>query len=283
MKLYGSIDKYETRLVIKGCKQRESLNYFDTYSFVMRINSIRMILAIAALRNLEVHQMDVKTVFLNGDLEEKIYMEQSESFIVPGQKKVCKLVKSLYGLKQTPKKWHEKFDNIMITNGFRINECDKCVYIKDTENGYVILCLYVDDILIVGNDDKMIKSTKNMLNSRFDMKDMGLANVILGIKITRISDRLILSKSHYADKILEKFNKDDFGIAKTPLDNSLHLSKNRREDISQVEYFRVIGTLMYLMSCTRPDIAYTVNRLSRYTSYPSADHWKTIVRVLRYL
>ena len=154
--------------------------------------------------------MDVKTAFLNGDLEEEIYMEQPEGFIVPGQeKKVYKLVKSLYGLKQTPKQWHEKFDNTMITNGFRINECDKCVYIKDTKNGYVILCFYVDDILIVSSDDKMIKSTKNMLNSRFDMKDMGLTNVILGIKITRISDGLILSQSHYVDKILEKFNKDE--------------------------------------------------------------------------
>ena len=102
----------------------------------------------------------------------------------------------MYGLKQTPKQWHEKFDNTMITNGFMINECDKCVYIKDTENGYVILCLYVDDILIIRSDDKMIKSTKNMLNSRFDMKDMGLADVILGIKITRILDRLILSCKH---------------------------------------------------------------------------------------
>ena len=89
------------------------------------------------------------------------------------------MVKSLYGLKQAPKQWHEMFDNAMITNGFKINECDKCVYIKEIENGYIILCLYVDDILIVSSDDEMIKSTKNMLNSRFDMKDMGLADVIL--------------------------------------------------------------------------------------------------------
>ena len=107
--------------------------------------------------------------------------------------------------------------------------------------------------------------------------------MILGIKITRISDRLILSQSHYVDKIFEKFNKDDSGVVRTLLDNSLHLSKNRGDDISQVEYSRVIGNLMYLMSCTRPDIANTVSRLSRYTSNPSANHWKAIVRVLRYL
>ncbi|XP_071913959.1 uncharacterized protein [Coffea arabica] len=224
----GSVDKYKARLVIKGYKQQEGLDYFDTYSPVTRINSIRIILAIAALRKLEIHQMDVKTAFLNGDLDEEIYMEQPEGFITPEKgNKVCKLVKSLYGLKQAPKKWHEKFDNVMITNGYKINVCDKCVYTKETEHGYVILCLYVDDILIVGSNDKMVKSTKDMLNSKFDMKDMGLADVILGVKITRISDGLVLSQTHYVDKILEKLNQNDSGIARTPLDNSFHLSKNR--------------------------------------------------------
>ncbi|KAH9686503.1 hypothetical protein KPL70_014374 [Citrus sinensis] len=284
MKADRSIDKYKARLVIKGYRQRECLDYFDTYSPVTRINSIRMIIAVAALRNLEIHQMDVKTAFLNGDLDEEIYMEQPEGFIAPGQeKKVCKLVKSLYGLKQAPKQWHEKFDHMMITSGFKINECDKCVYVKEIENGYFILCLYVDDMLIVGSDDDMIKSTKNILKSKFDMKDMGLADVILGIKISRTSNGLILSQTHYVDKILEKINKDDNTMSKTPLDTSIHLSKNRGEDISQVEYARIIGSLMYLTSCTRPDLAYTVSKLSRYTSNPETDHWKAIVRVLRYL
>ena len=167
MKADGTIDKYKARLVIKGYRQKEGLDYFDTYSPVTRITSIRMVLAIAALRNLEVHQMDVKTAFLNGDLEEEIYMEQPEGFVAPGQEnKVCKLVKSLYGLKQAPKQWHQKFDQAMIESGFKINECDKCVYVKNTENGYVILCLYVDDMLIMGSCEKMIKSTKAMLNSK---------------------------------------------------------------------------------------------------------------------
>ncbi|KAK4838656.1 hypothetical protein QYF36_015417 [Acer negundo] len=129
-----------------------------------RITSIRMILAIAALRNLEVHHMDLKTAFLNGDLDKEIYMDQPEGFSTPGQvKKVFELVKSLYNLKQAPKQWHKKFDNAMMSNEFKINECDKCVYVKDTENGYVIVCLYVNDMLIVGSDDKMIKATKDML------------------------------------------------------------------------------------------------------------------------
>ena len=122
-------------------------------------------------------------------------MKQPKGFFAPvKEKKVCKLVKSLYGLKQSPKKWHEKFDNVMMSHDFKINECDKCVYVKDTEHGYFIVCLYVDDTLIVSSDDKMITSTKNMFNSRFDMKDIGLVDVILGIKIKRTSYGLILSQ-----------------------------------------------------------------------------------------
>ena len=115
-KLDGSIDKYKARLVIKGYKQTEGLDYYDTYSPMTRINSIRMVLVISTLRNCEVHQMDVKTAFLNGDLDEEIYMEKPEGFYASGQeKKVSKLVKSLYGLKQAPKQWHEKFDNGMMS------------------------------------------------------------------------------------------------------------------------------------------------------------------------
>ena len=125
MKADGSIDKYKARLVVKGYRQKEGLDYFDTYSPVTRITSIRMLIAFASLNNLEIHQMDVKTAFLNGDLEEEIYREQPEGFVAPGQeKKVCKLVKSLYGLKQAQKQWHEKFDSAMLSNGFKINECD---------------------------------------------------------------------------------------------------------------------------------------------------------------
>ena len=189
MKADGSIDKYKAKLVIKGYKQKEGLDYFDTYSPVTRISSIRMLVDIAAIHNLEIHQKDVKTAFLNGDLDEEIYMEQPEGFDVPGQeKKVCRLVKSLYGLKQAPMQWHEKFDSVMMTNGFKINECDKCVYVKNTERGFVIIFLYVDDILIMGSNNEIIKTTKDMFNNKFDMKDLGVADVILEIKISKTSD-----------------------------------------------------------------------------------------------
>ena len=243
-----------------------------------------MLIAIATIHNLEIHQMDVKTAFLNGDLDEEIYMEQPEGFIIPGpEKKVCRLVKSLYGLKQAPMQWHEKFDCVMMTNGFKINECDKCVYFKNTEYGFVIICLYVDDILIMGSNNEVIKTTKEMFNNEFDMKDLGVADVILGIKISKTSDGLILSQSHYIEKILKKFKQNDISPMKTPVDVNLHLSKNNGKILSQQEYAQAIGSLMYVMNCTRPDIAYAVSKLSRYTSNPGPDHWKAIVRVLRYL
>ena len=226
MKADGSIDNYKAKLVIKGYKQREGLDYFDTYSRITKISSIRMLIAIVVIHNLEIHQMDVKTAFLNGDLDEEIYMEQPEGINVPGQeKKVCWLVKSLYGLKQASMQWHEKFDSVMMTNGFKINECDKCVYVKNTEHGFVIICLYVDDILIMGSNNKVIKTTKEMFNNKFDMKDLGVADVILGIKISKTSYGLILSQSHYIEKILKKFKQDDSNPMRTPVDVNLYLSK----------------------------------------------------------
>ncbi|KAL0342471.1 UNVERIFIED_CONTAM: Retrovirus-related Pol polyprotein from transposon TNT 1-94 [Sesamum calycinum] len=173
----GSIDKYKARLVAKGFKQKEGLDFFDTYSPVTRITSIRVLIAVAALYDLEIHQMDVKTAFLNGELDEEIYMEQPEGFVVPGQEK----------------------------------------------------------------------------------------------------------KSHYVETILKKFKAYESPPAKTPVDLNLHLAKNKDEPECQIEYSRIIGSLMYIMNCTRPDIAYAVNKLSRFTSNPSKDHWKGLIRVLRYL
>ena len=170
-----------------------------------------------------------------------------------------------------------------MSNGFTINECDKCVYVKDTNNGYVIVCLYVDDMLILGSNNYIITTTKKMLFSKFNMKDLGVADVIIGIKISRTSGGLILSQSHYIEKLLDKFDKDESNIARTQVDINLHLSENISQSISQLEYSRIIGSLMYVMNCTRPDLAYSVGKLSRYTSNLGVDHWKAIIKVLRYL
>ncbi|KAF3662699.1 hypothetical protein FXO37_12317 [Capsicum annuum] len=171
----------------------------------------------------------------------------------------------------------------MLANGFKINECDKCVYIKDTPNHQVIVCLYVNDMLIISRDISDINATKRMLESKFDMKDLGVADVILGIRIHRTPQRLALSQSHYIKKVLDKFKYMEFGIAKTPLDVSFALQKNEGESDSQLEYAKVLGCLMYIMNFTQPDIACAISKLSRYTSNPNKTHWIAVKKVLGYL
>lgn len=228
MKGNGSISIYKVRLAIKGDRQKERLDYFDTYSPTMRITSIRLVFAITCIRNPQVHQMDVKIAFLYGKLEEESYMDQPEGFVASRQiNKVCKFVKSLYGLKQAPQQRYQKFDQAMLESGFSINESEKYIYVKNTTRGYVILFFYVDDMLIIWSDDNMISSTKHILRSKFNMKDMGLADVILGVKFMRTHDGMILSQTRYVEKLLEKFAKWDNNIPWTPFDTSQHISKNR--------------------------------------------------------
>ena len=197
----GTIEKYKARLVAKGFTQKEGEDYFDTYSPVARLTTIRVLIALAASYGLHIHQMDVKTAFLNGELEEEIYMEQPDGFVAKGQEgKVCRLLKSLYGLKQAPKQWHEKFDQTLTSAGFVVNEADKCVYYRHGGGQTVILCLYVDDILIFGTNTDVIDEVKSFLSSRFDMKDLGEASVILNIKLIKNENGIILNQSHYVEK-----------------------------------------------------------------------------------
>ncbi|CAM8944981.1 unnamed protein product [Rhodiola kirilowii] len=200
--------------------------------------------------------MDVKTAFLNGDLDEEIYMKQPEGFIMPGnENKGCKFIKSLYGLKQAPKQWHQKFDEVILSSGFKLNQADKCIYSKfDNSGNGVIICLYIDDMLIFGTDQKQVDLAKEFLSSSFVMKDMGEADVILGIRIKRENKGLALSQSHYVEKVLKKFNCLNCSPVSTPMDPTVKLMPNTGEAVSQLEYSQVIGCLMYAMMSTRPDI-----------------------------
>ncbi|CAL8150043.1 unnamed protein product [Prunus armeniaca] len=228
--------------------------------------------------------MDVNTAFLNGDLDEEIYMEQPEGFIVKGQEhKVCKLVKSLYGLKQAPKQWHEKFDKVILDYDFKFNGHDKCVYYKENNGEHVILCLYVDDILIFGTNLEIVNDVKSYLSRNFDMKDMGEAHVILGMKIEKTTKGISLSQSSTIEKMLKKFNHFECKPTPTPYDPNFHLKKNQGQPFSQLKYSQMIGSLLYIANKTRPDIAYVVGRLSRETHYPSKEHWNALERVFKYL
>jgi hypothetical protein len=223
----GTIERYKARLVAKGYTQKEGEDFFDTYSPVARLTTIRTMIAVAASYGLIIHQMDVKTAFLNGELEEEIYMDQPEGFIANGQEnKVCRLLKSLYGLKQAPKQWHEKFDNTLTSAGFSVNEADTCVYYRYGGGEAVMLCLYVDDILIFGSNINVIEEVKKLLTSNFEMKDMGEADVILNIKLIKEGDGgVTLLQSHYVEKVLSRFGFSDCDPAPTPYDPSVLLRK----------------------------------------------------------
>ncbi|GKD16283.1 zinc finger, CCHC-type containing protein, partial [Tanacetum coccineum] len=184
--------------------------------------------------SLIIHQMYVKTAFLNGELEEEVYMNQPHNFILPGNKnKVCKLIKSLYGLKQAPKQWHQKFDEVVLSNGYLLNQADKCVYSKFDESGKgVIICLYVDDMLIFGTDQVQVELTKEFLSSRFSIKDMGEADVILGIRIKHESNGIAISHSYYIKKVVKKFNYFDCTLVSTPMDTSEKLTPNNDQAVS---------------------------------------------------
>nr|ABA98362.2 retrotransposon protein, putative, Ty1-copia subclass [Oryza sativa Japonica Group] len=254
----GTIKKYKARLVAKGYTQKEGEDFFDTYSSVARLTMIRVLLTLAASHGLVIHQMDVKTTFLNGELEEEIYMDQPDGYVLEGQEgMVCKLLKSLYSLKQAPKQWHEKFDDTLISAGFVVNEVGKCVYYRYGGGEGVILCLYVDVILIFGTSLIVIEEVKDFLSKSFEMKDLGVTDVILNIKLLRGDEGgITLVQSHYVDKVLSRFGYSDC---------------------------KIIGSLMYLASATRPDISFAVSKLSRFVLNPGDDHWHALERVMRYL
>ena len=200
---------FKARLVKKGFKQTHGIDYDETFSPVAMLKSIRIILAIAAYYDYEIWQMDVKTAFLNGNLLEDVYMTQPEGFVnLENSRKVCKLQRSIYGLKQASRSWNLRFDEAVKDFGFIKNEDEPCVYKKVSGSAIVFLVLYVDDILLIGNDVPILQNVKSWRGNCFSMKDLGEAAYILGIKIYRDRSKMLigLSQSIYIDKVLNRFS-----------------------------------------------------------------------------
>ncbi|KAL4351255.1 hypothetical protein GQ457_06G019360 [Hibiscus cannabinus] len=288
----GNIERYKARLVAKGFTQREGIDYTETFSLISKKDSLCILLALVAQFDLELQQMDVKTAFLNGDLEEEVYMKQPEGFSSSdGENLVCKLKKSIYGLKQASRQWYLKFHEVISPFGFIENIMDQCIYQKVSGSKICFLILYVDDILLATNYRGMLHEVKQFLSKNFDMKDMGDASYVIVIKIHRDRHKgvLGLSQETYINKVLERFRMKDCSPSVAPIVkgdkfnlNQCPKNKFEREQMKNIPYASVVGSLMYAQVCTRPDIAFTVGMLGRYQSNPGIDHLRAGKKVLRY-
>ncbi|KAM1000142.1 hypothetical protein ACFX2A_006927 [Malus domestica] len=250
-----------------------------------KVESLRIILSLVAHYDLELHQMDVKTAFLNGELEEEIYMQQPMGFVREGQENmVCKLNKSIYGLKQASRQWFMKFDQKVTAMGFIENKIDDCIYVKVCGSKFVFLILYVDDILLASNCMNMLLETKGLLSKTFEMKDMGNASFVLGIEIVRNRSKKLLglSQKSYIEKVLQN---GEVPMGKGDRLNKSQCPKNELEKhgMSTKPYASLVGSLMYAQVCTRPDLAFAISVLGRYQANPGEQHWVAAKKVLRYL
>lgn len=289
----GNIERYKARLVAKGYTQKKGIDFQETFSPVSRKDSLRIVMALVAHFDLELHQMDVKTAFLNGDLHENVYMTQPEGFISEGQEHlVCKLKKSIYGLKQASRQWYLKFDEVMKKNDFIRNQVDQCIYLKMSGRNFIILVLYVDDILLASSNIDLLHESKRLLSRHFDMKDLGEASYVIGIEIRRDRSQgtLGLSQKAYIERVLGRYNMQQCSLSVAPVVKGdvfgsfqCPKTETERDQMKLIPYASVVGSLMYAQVCTRPDIAYITGMLGRYQSNPGLDHWKAAKKVLRYL
>lgn len=275
--------KHKARLVAKGYAQRHGVDYDEVFAPVARIETVRVLLALAARGGWEVHHMDVKSAFLNGDLAETVYVQQPPGFIVGDGGKVLKLKKALYGLKQAPRAWNAKLDKELLALGFVRSKLDHAVYRRSKENSFLIVGVYVDDLIISGPDVDDIKMFKSEMKKKFNMSDLGLLSYYLGIEVKQDPSGITLCQSSYAAKIIDMAGMSNCNSSDTPMECRLKLSKkNEGELLNPTEYRSIIGSLRYIIN-TRPDLAFDVGVVSRYMEAPGRDHWLAVKRILRYL
>ena len=284
----GNIEHYKARLVAKGFMQREGIDFNEVFAPVSKHTTIRALLALAAAEDMEVHQLDIKTAFLNGELEETIYMQQPQGYGEGGPNTVCHLHKSLYGLKQSPRAWNTKLKQELESMGFIASEADPGLFSAQYKAGTVYVLVYVDDILVVAKNLADVQSVKDKLGEAFKITDLGEAKYFLGISLDR--DRqartLKMTQERLATELVGKYGMKDSKVKSIPISPSIRLLKATEGNTLDKDAYRfseLVGSLLYLSVCTRPDIAQAVGVLTRHMSRPSMEHWTAAKGVLRYI
>lgn len=281
----GSVERYKARLVAKGFTQTYGIDYHETFAPVAKMNSIRVLLSLAVHSNWPLFQLDVKNAFLNGDLEEEVFMDLPPGFEGKGGKeKVCKLKKSLYGLKQSPRAWFERFGKVIKSHGYSQGQADHTMFYRHTGGGKVaILIVYVDDIILTGDDNDEIERLKKILAKEFEIKDLGNLKYFLGMEFARSKKGIFVSQRKYVLDLLGETGLLGCKAAETPIEPNLKLEPAKTEKvINREQYQRLVGKLLYL-SHTRPDIAFATSVVSQFMHSPGPDHFDAVYRILRYL
>jgi hypothetical protein len=283
----GSVERFKARLVAKGFLQKQGVDFEEVYAPVSKQTTVRTLLAVCADKDLELQQLDVKTAFLNGHLDEEIYMQQAQGYEEGGQTVVCKLKRAIYGLRQAPRAWYLRLKEEMEKLGWAVSGADPALFIK-RENGAVFYALvYVDDILLAGpRGSPVIVRLKRELAEVFDIRDLGESSYFLGMEIERKREEgtIKLTQKRLTGEILSRFGMSEAKERSVPLSQAEKLTKDGDPlDTSEYPYRELVGSLLYLSVCTRPDIAHAVGALSRYMSSPTIDHWRAATGILRYL
>jgi len=280
----GTINRYKARLVAKGFHQQQGSNFNETFSPVVKPVTIRLVLTVDVTHHWSIQQLDVNNAFLNGVLDEEVYMQQPQGFDNGNSNVVCKFNKALYGLKQAPRQWFERLHSTLIQLGFHASKCDPSLFICSSHGQIVYLLVYVDDIIITGNSNPLLQMLITKLNKAFSLKHLGDLDYFLGIEVKRLSNgALFLSQSKYIRDLLTRTNMIESGPVSTPMQSTCKLNKLGPNALDDPFMYRsVVGTLQYA-TITRPEISFSVNKFCQFMAHPIDSHWVVVKRILRYL